>query len=32
MTDINTLKQEIEQEKELHKLDDTNGDINPYRN
>ena len=29
--DINTLKQEIEQERELSKLDDTSGDINPYR-
>ena len=29
MIDINTLKQEIEQERELSKLDDTNGDINP---
>ena len=29
--DINTLKQEIEQEQELSKLGDTRGDINPYR-
>ena len=28
--DINTLKQEIEQEQELSKLDDTSGDIYPY--
>ena len=28
--DINTLKQEIEQEWELSKLDDTSGDINTY--
>ena len=27
----NTLKQEIEQEQDLTKLDDTSGDINPYR-
>ena len=31
MIDINTLKQEIEQEWELSKLDDTSGDINLYR-
>ena len=29
--DINTLKQEIEQDWELSKLDDTSGDINSYR-
>ena len=29
--DINTLKQEIEQDQELSNLDDTSGDINPYR-
>ena len=29
---INTLKQEIEQERELSKLDDTSGDINPTEN
>ena len=28
---INTLKQEIEQDRELNRLDDTSGDINPYR-
>ena len=28
---INTLTREIEQDQELTKLDDTNGDINPYR-
>ena len=28
---INLLKQEIEQDQELSKLDDTSGDINPYR-
>ena len=28
---INTLKQEIEQDQELNKLDDISGDINPYR-
>ena len=28
---IQTLKQEIEQEQKLGKLDDTNGDIKPYR-
>ena len=28
---INTLKQEIEQDQQLNKLDDTSGDINPYR-
>ena len=27
----NTLKQEIKQDQELSKLDDTSGDINPYR-
>ena len=31
MININTLKQEIAQDQELSKLDDTNGDINPYR-
>ena len=31
MININTLKLEIEQEWELSNLDDTNGDINPYR-
>ena len=31
MININTLKQEIEQEQELSKLDDRIGDINPYR-
>ena len=29
--DINTLNQEIEQEWEFCELDDTSGDINPYR-
>ena len=29
--DTTTLKQEMEQEQELSKLDDTSGDINPYR-
>ena len=28
---INTLKQEIEQDQELNKLDDRSRDINPYR-
>ena len=28
---INTLKQEIEQDWELNRLDDTSRDINPYR-
>ena len=28
---INMLKQEIEQDRELYKLDDTSRDINPYR-
>ena len=28
---INTIKQEIEQDQELNKLDDTSRDINPYR-
>ena len=28
---INTLKQEIEQDWELSKLDNTSGDVNPYR-
>ena len=27
----NTLKQEIEQDQELNRLDDTRRDINPYR-
>ena len=31
MFNINTLKQEIEKEQELSKLDDTSRDINPYR-
>ena len=31
MININTLEQEIEQEQELSKLDDTSRDINPYR-
>ena len=29
--DINTLKQEIDQDQELNRPDDTSGDINPYR-
>ena len=29
--DINTIKQEIDQDQELKWLDDTSGDINPYR-
>ena len=28
---INTLKQEIDQDQELNRLDGTSGDINPYR-
>ena len=28
---ISTIKQEIDQDWELNRLDDTNGDINPYR-
>ena len=28
---ISTLKQEIDQERELKRLDDTSGDTNPYR-
>ena len=28
---ISTLKQEIDQNQELNRLDDTSGDINPYR-
>ena len=31
INDINTLKQEIEQDQELSKLDDTSRGINPYR-
>ena len=31
LININTLKQETQQEQELSKLDDTSGDINPYR-
>ena len=28
---IGTIKQEIDQDQELNRLDDTSGDINPYR-
>ena len=28
---INTLKQEIDQDQELNRLDHTSGDVNPYR-
>ena len=31
MININTLKQEIEQDWELSTLDNTSGDVNPYR-
>ena len=31
MINTDTLKQEIVQDHELNKLDDTSGDINPYR-
>ena len=30
MININTIKQEIDQERKLNRLDDTSGDINPY--
>ena len=28
---MDTMQQEIEQEKELNRMDDENGEINPYR-
>ena len=31
MININTLKQEIEKDWKLYRLDDTSRDINPYR-
>ena len=31
ITNINTLKQEIDQDQELNRLEDTSRDINPYR-
>ena len=31
MINVNTVQQEIEQEKQLNRMDDENGEINPYR-
>ena len=31
MINMDTEQQEIEQEKQLNKIDDDNGEINPYR-
>ena len=31
MINMDTIQQEIEQEKQLNKIDDNNGEINPYR-
>ena len=31
MINTDTIKQEIEQEKQLSKIDDTNGETNPYK-
>ena len=31
MINTDTIKQEIEQEKQLNRIDDDNGEINPYR-
>ena len=31
MINMDTIQQEIEQEKELNRMDDENGEINPYR-
>ena len=31
MINTDTIQQEIEQEKQLSKIDDMNGEINPYR-
>ena len=31
MIDTDTIQQEIEQEKQLNRMDDVNGEINPYR-
>ena len=31
MINTNTIKQRIDQDRELNRLDDTSGDINPYR-
>ena len=31
MINANTIQQEIEQEKQLNRMDDENGEINPYR-
>ena len=31
MINMDTIQQEIEQEKQLSRIDDTNGEINPYR-
>ena len=32
IANIGTIKQDIEQDQELNRLDETSGDINPYRN
>ena len=31
MINVDTIEQEIEQEKQLNKIDDTSGETNPYR-
>ena len=31
MINADTIQQEIEQEKQLNRMDDENGEINPYR-
>ena len=31
MINTDTVQQEIEQEKQLNRIDDNNGEINPYR-
>ena len=31
MVNMDTIQQEIEQEKQLSRMDDENGEINPYR-
>ena len=31
MINMDTIQQEIEQEKQLNRIDDRNGEINPYR-
>ena len=31
MINIDMMQQEVEQEKQLHRMDDRNGETNPYR-